>query len=399
MTSHGKIKVALLAFAYFWVAGCAESDVPPGETANGWDNSERHAIILSEDQIQTKRLSRQSIQITWSDALDGEVESYSVKRCAIGEDGQKGDWSIVGEVCSDGIPGESSVSFVDNLPDETIRQFVYAIDLKLRAGVDCSAKQSQPVLASNWLVCVDPGHYAGVNQIEGEYTEGDAMLCLGRALCAELKAVYGIDSCMTRTEETITLGGYSNQNLDSAHLGLRGRYAGEMDSDLLISLHTNANEDNANGYATCAQPIGINKPILIINQEACFSDIAVQISNSIGTNLAQSNLQCEVSSGVGFRPVALGKIGQWSEAYNDGLDLPGTVFYRLDEHGREYYGVLRGASDVGVPAIIIEHGMHTVPEVRKAATTGDLLMRWAEADARGIAHALGFLSYEEIDSR
>lgn len=33
----------------------------------------------------------------------------------------------------------------------------------------------------------------------------------------------------------------------------------------------------------------------------------------------------------------------------------------------------------------IEDGFHTIPEVRKLALTGELLEKWAEADANGIA--------------
>ena len=67
------------------------------------------------------------------------------------------------------------------------------------------------------------------------------------------------------------------------------------------------------------------------------------------------------------------------------------MYYRVGQDGRDYYGVLRGAAAVGVPGLIIEHGMHTVPEVRKTAMEGDLLCRWACADARGIANGFGFV--------
>ena len=83
----------------------------------------------------------------------------------------------------------------------------------------------------------------------------------------------------------------------------------------------------------------------------------------------------------------------WSDEYNDQLNVPGTVCVRWGEHG-DYYGVLRGAAMVNVPGLIIEHGFHTIPEVRKLALTGELLEKWAEADANGIAEGYELMKKE-----
>ncbi len=402
MKNCGKRIAALLLLICFWTAGCAAGAEaaeaketgtgPAGEPTNGVLNEERQTLGLSRAQIQTQRLSPQRLRLTWPDTLDGQVETYFVKRCEVRRDGQPGEWALVGEIASDGSATGAPVTFLDALPEAAAKQFLYVIDLEPRDSTKAFCVQSQPVLASNLMVCIDPGHYAGVNQIENGYTEGDAMLCLGETLRAELKENYGIDSCMTRTDGTITLGGYSDESLDSAHLSLRGAYAGEAACDLFVSLHSNANEDHANGYPTCAQPIGINKPVLLLNEPACESETALRAANAIGAQLAQASFQCGVGATAAFEPALPHEIKPWTEAYNDGLDLPGSVFLRRDREGREYYGVLRGAAEVGVPGIIIEHGMHTVPEVRKAAVEGDLLTRWAEADARGIAQGFGFLA-------
>lgn len=60
----------------------------------------------------------------------------------------------------------------------------------------------------------------------------------------------------------------------------------------------------------------------------------------------------------------------------------------------DYYGVLRGASNVQVPGLIIEHGFHTVPEVRQAAVNEDLKNVWSKADAEGIAAGFDLLENE-----
>ena len=54
--------------------------------------------------------------------------------------------------------------------------------------------------------------------------------------------------------------------------------------------------------------------------------------------------------------------------------------------------MLRGASKVKVPGMIIEHGFHTVEEVRRLAMEEDLTQKWAEADAYGIAKGFGLVN-------
>ena len=40
--------------------------------------------------------------------------------------------------------------------------------------------------------------------------------------------------------------------------------------------------------------------------------------------------------------------------------------------------------------MIVEHGFHSVPEVRKKAMQSDLINKWADADAKAIAAGFGF---------
>ena len=44
--------------------------------------------------------------------------------------------------------------------------------------------------------------------------------------------------------------------------------------------------------------------------------------------------------------------------------------------------------------MIIEHGYHTVEQVRNAAMNGELKGKWADADAKGIAAGFGFHNYK-----
>lgn len=365
----------------------------PTESTSALEEETQESLRLSVTELQVQRLSRQQIQISWNAPEDGAVETYLIKRqlaCA-----QTGEWITVAE-----ISAGQELRAVDELADSSICQYVYTVDVVPQDVTRYQVQEGAKVLASNLLVCLDPGHYLGVNQIKGEssygYDEGFATLQIACTLRSELKERYGIETCMTREGDSITLGGYTDQELDNAHLGLRGTYAGEQGSDLFLSLHTNANLDNANGYETCMQPLSVNKPIILANTIAANDSAAIAVASGIGTELAKASYEAGTASVATFRTVEPGHLAFWSDLYNDSPDIQGSVYCRLQQDGSDYYGVLRAAAAEGVPGLIVEHGMHTVPQVRQAAMEGDLLTLWAEADARGIAQGFGFLTKDEI---
>ena len=235
-------------------------------------------------------------------------------------------------------------------------------------------------------VCIDPGHYHGANHLTGEnlydYEEADADLKIAQELSRILKETYGIDSYLTRTGDSISINGYTDEQIDSGDISLRGKCA--ADADLFISIHTNANGEDANGAPQTSQPIAINKPIIIANTNACQSPEVIKMCNAIGTNISKLYNEVGLATVDYFNEADAGNIIDWSQSFNDGLNVAGTVCKRVTNDG-DYYGVLKGAASVGVPGIIIEHGYHTVPEFRYSAMYGDLLRLLAEADAAGIA--------------
>lgn len=253
------------------------------------------------------------------------------------------------------------------------------------------AETFQAIKESGIVICIDPGHYKGASKIEGDniygYEEAVVTLKIALTLHEELKK-YGIESYLTRDTDSITISGYTNENLDHGKISLRGEYA--KDADLFISLHTNANQENANGYPTANQPIAINKPIILVNTCARKSPVAINVANEVGEQLTLTNYRLNLSETDIFNKVTADNIPEWDDFYNDSLNALGTVCYRMGEKG-DYYGVLRGASNVGVSGLIIEHGFHTVEEVRYKAMYEDLIMQWAKADAYGIAKGLGII--------
>ena len=204
-----------------------------------------------------------------------------------------------------------------------------------------------------------------------------------------LKNRYGVDVKMTRVGDSITIAGYTDGNLDHKRISLRGEAAD--DCDIFVSLHTNANQDGANGYPTFQQPMEINKTLIIANLVACEQSKWISMCNVIGKEVTKVNMSYGLSE-QSFVPVDCSDVKEWTDQFNDALGVGGTVCKRTNSEGnRDYYGVLRGASNVGVPGIIIEHGFHTVEDVRRAAMNDNLLEDWAEADAYGIAYGLGLV--------
>jgi N-acetylmuramoyl-L-alanine amidase len=366
-----------------------ETEAETGADSEAEEEIEERETV-SVEKPETERLSSTEIRISWEEPEHSEeVLSYIIRRCSRENGENSGEWKTVAEVGAD-----EELSVTDRLKSSEPQQFSYRVDVKLKDDLNYVSACGASVLGSNIMICIDPGHYAAGTKITGEdsydYIEGVFTLKTGLYLKQILKEKYGIDSYMTRESGEITLGGYSDRELDRGHISLRGKYAEEKNSTLFISLHTNANQDNANGYPTCLQPENITKSIVFINRVGMSSQNTIEVANAIGTSLTQTNAGLGLATADKFITVDAGSIREWTDAYNDSLDTGGTVCKRMT-NGEDYYGVLRGASEVNIPGLIVEHGFHTVARMRRLAAEGDLAEAWADADAGGIAAGFGFI--------
>lgn len=372
----------------------ATAQTPSQEATQPPEQSVAQGNALRVEDLSFARLSDSELRLSWSDALDAQAAGYAVFRRSATQE----DWAELGRVDSDGVVSGDVHLWTDAHDSTEPQQFLYRIDvIPPRDGAD-NAEAGAVVLASNRSVCIDPGHYLGSSALEGtelyDYGEGNFMLQVGLALRDVLRTEYGIDSVLTRQTDDITLGGYRNEELDNLHLSLRGEYA--QGQDLFVSLHTNANQDDANGYPTCNQPTAITKTLVFVNLPGAASEQTLLQANEIGTRLSQVNCALGFSDSDRFDRVSTGRLHDWSDDYNDALNTPGSVCQRLGDLQKDYYGVLRGAASVGVPGMIIEHGFHTVAEMRRAAMEGALAAQWASADAAGIASGYGFSAAETL---
>lgn len=393
-----KIWRCLLGFCIVSVVGFNAGCMQRNEGTEEVLNTESKKVEVCVESLDFERLSRTQIRIFWEEKEGSVIDSYTIKRRAIIEAKSYGEWQTISILKNNSAIDDEKFEFIDELTDSSPQQYEYRVDVSLaetdEKHVIYEALEGAPIFASNIKVCIDPGHYDVAREVaevdEYHYVEGNFVLEIAQELRGKLKENYGIDSCMTRDSGTITIDGYIDEELDSKHIALRGEYAAREDCDLFVSLHTNSNAENANGYETFAQPLAINKPIIILNSIGCESERAVLIANAIGVKLASVNYELGLAHESEFREVTSDTIAEWTSGYNDGLNEIGTVARRSGKKDADYYGILRGATNVGVPGMIIEHGFHSVPEVRKVAAMGDLREVWANADAVGIAYGFGF---------
>ena len=188
-------------------------------------------------------------------------------------------------------------------------------------------------------VLLDAGHY-GSKYNQGavkDYYESNMTWELQGYLKKELLA-YGITVGVTRTNKDTDVAVYNRGTMAKGY-------------DLLISLHSNA----ASGES--AKRVSIFKPL---------SGIGDKIAELIGKAVLNCmNLKADKN---------------W---YYE------TKTRKSEKGNWEYYGVLRGAADVGVPALIVEHSFHTNKEACSWLLKSANLKELAKAEAKAIAGYFG----------
>lgn len=184
-------------------------------------------------------------------------------------------------------------------------------------------------------VLIDAGHYGSkYNQgVIKDYYESNMTWELQGYLKQELLA-YGFIVGVTRTNKDTDVAVYNRGTMARGY-------------DLLVSLHSNA------ASAESVKRVSIYKPL---------SGIGDKIAELIG------------------------------KAVLDCMNL--NTYYETKTRkstlaNREYYGVLRGAADVGVPALIVEHSFHTNKEACSWLLKSANLKKLAKAEAKAIAEYFG----------
>lgn len=170
-------------------------------------------------------------------------------------------------------------------------------------------------------IVLDAGHYANYNQspVVPEYWESKMNWTLHLYLKEELEMYKGVTVTTTRADQTKDLT-----------VTARGRMA--EGSDLLLSLHSNAASREDADYVAIFVPISDETTDIDEKSKALAKKLAPRLTTLMGVNEKEYMI-------TGVKSTL--------DRNNDGI---------LNDN---YYGVLHGARQVNVPALIIEHSFHT----------------------------------------
>ena len=186
-------------------------------------------------------------------------------------------------------------------------------------------------------VMIDPGHYGKyVNQspVDPSYYESATVWTLANYLAESLRK-YGVLVGLTRTD--------INEN---PGLVERGRMA--QGYDLFVSIHTNATGNSQGSNAA-------NFPVCFVQVNGSSTEIGERLGKALMPLFGADKYEC---------------------------------YSVANAQGTDYYGVLRGAAEVGVPGLIVEHGFHTCKANVDLLKDDSFLRLLADTDAQTIVSYL-----------
>lgn len=185
-------------------------------------------------------------------------------------------------------------------------------------------------------ICLDAGHYGKYNRSPANkaYYESEMNWKL-HLLLRNYLMQYGFTVTQTRTDQTRDMA-----------LTTRGKKA--KGCDLLLSIHSNAVSNGVNE--------SIDYPVVYKPISGAGSDIAEKLANCIAEVMDTKQ--------------------------------SGRTSSRKGNNG-DYYGVIRGATAVGVPGLILEHSFHTNTRATNWLLDESNLDKLAQAEAKVLAEHYG----------
>lgn len=182
-------------------------------------------------------------------------------------------------------------------------------------------------------VMVDPGHhgyYVNQSPVDSSYYESATVWVLGNYVAEELRKL-GVLASLTRTNIE-----------EDPPLVDRGQSA--VGYDLFVSIHTNATGNNKGSE-------GVNWPVCYVQLSGASTEIGTRIAKALMPLFNATEYEC---------------------------------YPRKNDNGQDWHAVLRGATSVGVPGVIIEHGFHTCKADVELLKQDSFLRKLAQTDAKVI---------------
>lgn len=192
-------------------------------------------------------------------------------------------------------------------------------------------------------ICLDAGHYGKYNQSPAvkTYYESEMNWKLHLLLKKYLEQ-YGIEVVTTRAYQT-------------KDLGLKARGQASKGCNLFLSIHSNAVGSSVNE--------AVDYPLVIVPISGKGDAIGEKLAKCIETTMGTKQ-----------------KADVWSKNHN----------------GADWYGVINGATSVGVPGLILEHSFHTNTRSAKWLSDDSNLDKLAKAEVEVIANHYGVKKPTEV---
>ncbi len=208
------------------------------------------------------------------------------------------------------------------------------------------------------VILLDPGHGGSDNGSKGvlngeTFYERTLNNMVTEHLCNELLKYDGVKVYLTR---------HYNDNDSKPSLQTRGSFAGQINADLMISLHMNALDNAAYWGGT----------EIFVHAGTYLPDGAKKT-----TAIAKDILSRFEKYGLKDRGVKTRVIDD-----DDYYLYPNGAY-------ADYYGIIRYAATVGVPAMIIEHGFMTNKEDLTFLSKSENLKKLAQETAAAVAKEYG----------
>lgn len=202
-------------------------------------------------------------------------------------------------------------------------------------GKGLQAKAAEPV-----VVVLDPGHGGkNLGAEYGEYTEKEMTMAVAKAMKEELEKYEGIEVYLTHDKD-------KDMSLEE-----RAEFAKDLNADFLFCLHFNMSEEH----------------------------------DKFGAEVWVSAFGDKYRKGYTFASVEMELLEQ-KGLYSRGIKT------RLNDKGEDYYGILRHATAMDVPAALIEHCHLDQENDQDFYGSGDKLKQFGILDATAAAKYFGLRS-------
>lgn len=241
------------------------------------------------------------------------------------------------------LAAESTVKGIEGEEDVT---------LDFGASVSDSARTKSSASNGDLIVTLDPGHGGKDSGATDKYNgksvyEKNMNLKIALACRDELSKYRGIKVYMTRDNDTFV------------ELSDRVKYAKNVNSDLIVSIHNDA-DDNKSVHGT----------LMLIPIKGTYNSWLLPESQKSAT-LIHNNLV---------------QLGLYDRGYLQ-RKSDGTNHYP-DGSIADYYSILRNATKANIPSMIVEHAVITnTNDYKNYLSSDEKLKKLGIADAKGIAKA------------